>query len=256
MIGIVRLVVRTALSLACVFLIIIMMSVTWSLGCRRTTRAIMQGAFIFGAWVWGIHIRTSGTLAKGRPLIVVSNHFTYLDLFVLGSHIPAAFTPKSEIRSWPVIGLMCLVSGCLFIDRRSSQTLDNKQRLQAALAAGDIISLFPEGTTNDGTGLQKFKSSFFSLAEESAVEVQPVSIVYTALDDNPLNAASRPVIGWYGDSEFFPHAAHYLQQKSVRAELVFHSPVRASDFASRKELALHCQSVIEKPLQKMIESLR
>jgi len=256
MIGFLRLLSRALFSLACILLIIPMMGITWSFGARNATRTIMQGAFAFGSMVWGIRIRTQGELARQRPLIIVSNHFTYLDLFVLGSRIPAAFTPKSEIRSWPVIGLMCIVSGCLFIDRRASKTLDNKRRLTEALEKGDIISIFPEGATNDGTNVLPFKSSFFSLAEEHSIEVQPISVVYTKLNGRPLDAASRPVIGWYGDSYFFPHAAHYMRQKSVDVELIFHTPVKGSDFASRKEMAAFCQSVIEKPLAGMIESMK
>src|SRR5262249_4766124 len=158
-----------------------------------------------------------------------------IDLFVLGSRVPAAFTPKSEIRSWPIIGLMCIASGSLFIDRRASQTLENKQRLKEALDAGDIISIFPEGTTNDGTVLLPFRSSLFSLAQETAIAVQPISVVYTGLNGRPLDAASRPAIGWYGDMYFFPHLFQFLRQKSVDVDLVFHAPIEPGAFASRKE---------------------
>jgi 1-acyl-sn-glycerol-3-phosphate acyltransferase len=253
MIGTLRLLLRSAFTLACILLIILLMSITWCLGARRATRVIMQNAFRFGAPVWGIRIRTSGTLASSRPLIIVSNHFSYLDLFVLGSKIPAAFTPKSEVRSWPVIGFMCKVAGCLFIDRRPTKTLENKHLLERALATGDIISLFPEGTTNEGKGLLPFKSSFFSLAEQTGIEVQPLSVYYTQIDGRPITEADLPVVGWYGDSYFFPHMAQYLRHKGVDAVLVYHTPVRASDFASRKELARHCQSVIEQGMPKVVD---
>jgi 1-acyl-sn-glycerol-3-phosphate acyltransferase len=221
------------------------MSVTWSLKARRATRFIMQSAFKAGAFVYGIRIQTRGMLAAHRPLIIVSNHFSYLDLFVLGSAMPAAFTPKSEIRSWPVIGFMCKVSGCLFIDRRRTQTLENKTLLTDALAAGDIISLFPEGTTSDGTGLLPFKSSFFSLAEETGTPVQAISIVYTKLNHKPITSSELPIIGWYGDSFFFPHLMHYAKQRGLEVTLVFHPPINANAFTSRKALANHCRSMIE-----------
>jgi 1-acyl-sn-glycerol-3-phosphate acyltransferase len=240
---------RLAFSAACILLITILMSVTWSLGARRATRGIMQAAFRIGAVAWGIRIRIRGRLAKARPLIVVSNHFSYLDLFALGSVMPLAFTPKSEIRSWPLLGFMCKVAGCLFIDRRASKTLESKNRLQKALAAGDIISLFPEGTTSDGSGLLPFKSALFSLAEETSAPVQPVSVVYTRLNGRPVTNADLSVIGWYGDAYFFPHVLRYLRQKSVEATLVFHAPVSAGQFASRKALALYCRGVIEQGMK-------
>jgi 1-acyl-sn-glycerol-3-phosphate acyltransferase len=254
MTGLLRLLLRSVFTLACILLIIVLMGVTWGLGMRRATRAIMQGAFRISALVLGIRVRTEGQLAPSRPLIVVSNHFSYLDLFVIGSIIPAAFTPKSEIRSWPLIGFMCRAAGCLFIDRRASKTLENKHMLEKALAAGDIISLFPEGTTSDGTGLLPFKSAFFSLAEHSDIEVQPLSVVYTRLNGKPIQAEDLATVGWYGDSYFFPHVAHYMRQKGVDATLVFHAPVRASDFASRKALATHCRNVIEQGMRSVIDS--
>jgi 1-acyl-sn-glycerol-3-phosphate acyltransferase len=95
----------------------------------------------------------------------------------LGSVAPAAFIAKSEIASWPVLGLMCKAAGCLFIDRKTSRTLQNKKLLDAAVKFGDIIGLFPEGTTDDGTELLPFKTSLFSIAEHKDMEVQPVSIM-------------------------------------------------------------------------------
>jgi 1-acyl-sn-glycerol-3-phosphate acyltransferase len=224
------------------------MTITWHLRLRKVTRGIMRTAFVAGAWVWGIRIRTQGTLAEARPLMIVSNHFSYLDMFVLGSQVPAAFTPKREIRSWPVIGFMCKVSGCLFIDRRPASILANKTTLDKSVSDGDIISLFPEGTTNEGTALLPFKSSLFSIALERGMAVQPVSVAYTRLNGKPIDAATRPVVGWYGDALFFPHVITFLKQKHVDAEIVYHPPVRANDFASRKELALYCHDVIEKAL--------
>lgn len=250
--GTFRLIYRAVFSIACIFIIIGLMSITWAFQLRRATRAIMQMAFKAGAYVWDIHITVQGSLAPTRPLLIVSNHFTYLDLFVLGSKVPAAFTPKSEIRSWPIVGFMCKVSGCLFIDRRATRTVENKILLEAALKAGDIISLFPEGTTNDGSGLLPFKSSYFSIAEQPGVMVQPISIAYTQLNGKPIDEKNRHIVGWYGDSYFFPHVGYFLRQKNVEATLIFHSPISAASFTSRKELALHCRSVIENPLPKMV----
>lgn len=247
--GVLRLILRILFSAGCILAITVMMSVTWALGARRVTRAIMQASFRIGAFVWGIRIRITGAPARARPLLIVSNHFSYLDLFVLGSVLPVAFTPKSEIRSWPILGFMCRASGCLFIDRRASRTLSNKKLLEEALSAGDIISLFPEGTTNDGTGLLPFKTSFFSLAKENGIPVQPVSISYTKFNGHKVTPADYPSIGWYGDAYFFPHVAHYLRQRGVEARIIFHPPVEPERFASRKELALYCRDVIAAGIQ-------
>lgn len=249
MIAAVRLIGRMGFTVACIALLLLLMTLTWCLRLRPLTRRIMQGAFITSAWVWGIRIRVQGTLATSRPLMLVSNHFSYLDLFVLGSKVPVAFTPKTEIRSWPVLGFMCMVAGCLFIDRRPAKTMGNKRLVENALESGEIISLFPEGTTNDGTAVLPFKSSLFSIALERGMQVQPVSVLYTQLNGHDVTPKDYPVIGWYGDSYFFPHMVQYMKQRGVEAVLKFHPPVSAKDFASRKELALHCHEAVERGMR-------
>jgi 1-acyl-sn-glycerol-3-phosphate acyltransferase len=249
MTSLIRLVARLLFSAIVILLITVMMSITWALRARRFTRTIMQQSFRIGAAAIGIRVKVVGQPADARPSIIVSNHFSYLDLFVLGSIVPVAFTPKREIRSWPVLGFMCRASGCLFIDRRTSQTLENKKHLEEALKAGDIISLFPEGTTNEGTQLLPFKSSFFSLALETGIPVQPVSIFYTKFNGRAVTPADYPSIGWYGDALFFPHLVRFLKQESLDATLMFHAPVNPSQFASRKELALYCRDIIEKGIE-------
>jgi 1-acyl-sn-glycerol-3-phosphate acyltransferase len=241
----VRLFIRASLAIACILVIIPVMLITWNLGMRKATRAVMQSAFIFAAWAWNMRVRTEGILAQRRPLMLVSNHFSYLDLLALGSVAPAAFIAKSEIASWPVLGLMCKAAGCLFIDRKTSRTLQNKKLLDAAVKFGDIIGLFPEGTTDDGTELLPFKTSLFSIAEHKDMEVQPVSIMYTALNGEAIDTQGRNLVGWYGGADFLPHVMRFLQQKSVDVTIVFHTHLNGKDFASRKELSQRCYHVIQ-----------
>mgnify|MGYP000891867891 CR=1 FL=1 len=51
--------------------------------------------------------------------------------------------------------------------------------------------------------------------------------------------------GWWGEMAFAPHLLHTLATlRQGRVEIVFHSPVPVDRFASRKELAAHCEAVI------------
>lgn len=123
------LLMRLSLLIMCVIIIIPVMLVTWQLGARKATRAVMQTGFKFVAWVWNMRIRVDGSPTQKRPLILVSNHFSYLDLLALGSVVPAAFVAKKEIASWPILGLMCKAAGCLFIDRKASKVFESKSWL-------------------------------------------------------------------------------------------------------------------------------
>jgi 1-acyl-sn-glycerol-3-phosphate acyltransferase len=245
MTGLIRLVCRATLSILWITIIFFPLAITWQLRLERINSAVMMVSFYVGCLIWGIHVTTRGSLARARPLLVASNHFSYLDVFALGSRMPARFITKSEVASWPIIGFICRIGGCIFIDRRRQRTLHNMSELSYAVKQGAVISLFPEGTTNEGTVLKPFKSSFFSIAEDRDVAVQPVSVVYTRLSGKPIDAGTRPLVGWYGDAEFFPHMLRFLREPSVEITLVFHALVNSEALGSRKAIAGYCHDVIE-----------
>jgi len=243
-----RLTIRIILTIIVLLLFLLPFFVTSKMRNKRANGKCVRLAFYLGCALWGIKVKTQGRISQALPLLVVSNHFSYLDVFALGSSMEMCFTPKSEVAGWPVIGFFCKITGCIFIDRRPSQTLRNKSNLDDAIAGGSIVSLFPEGTSNDGSRLLPFKSSFFSIAENQGLTVQPVSVVYTRLNDESITSENRHIVGWYGDMEFFPHLMTFLRQKSLEVTLVFHDAVNSKDFTSRKELASYCQDVIGKGL--------
>ncbi len=251
----IRFILKAPLVILCVLMTLCAMGICSLLGLRRLNRRIMCLSFATGCVIVGLRVSVKGALSAERPLLLVSNHFSYLDLFAIGKIVPAAFTPKSEIAGWPVIGTLCAMAGCVFIDRRPSKTLENKKLLEEARIGGEVISLFPEGTTNEGRSMLPFKSSFFSLADSGDVAVQPLSVVYTHFNGKPLDEAALPVVGWYGDAFFFPHIAAFLKHKSAHVTLVFHEAVTGSRFASRKELAQYCRQQIEKPFVEMLPNL-
>ncbi len=210
---------------------------------------ILQLFYALGARLWGVRIRQHGSLIKDRPLLVVSNHSSYLDIPVLGQAAPVRFTPKSEIRNWPLIGWLSVLAGCVFIERRRDKTPEARKNLEAVMRRGEVISLFPEGSTNDGSELLPFHSSFFSLAEltiEGApLKVQPVSIIYTKHDGSPLNRAEMDKVAWYAEMEFVPHLWGFLQTEGVLATISFHPPMTLTESGGdRKLLASQCETLI------------
>lgn len=198
--------------------------------------------------ITGIRLTISGHLAAVRPLLLVTNHLSYLDVVILGAAAPVRFTPKSEISSWPVIGGICRMCDAVFIDRRPEKISDMKQSLETALAGGNVISLFPEGSTGNGLHLLPFRSGFFSLAEEPIagreLTVQPAAIHYTHIRRLPIDTTQWPHIAWYGDMQLVPHLLSLLKLGPINAELVFLPPVALSRFGDRKQLANHCQQAI------------
>lgn len=210
---------------------------------------ILQQFYRLAGKCWGVRIVQHGTVTNARPLLVVSNHSSYLDIPVLGQAAPVRFTPKSEIRSWPLIGWLSVLAGCVFIERRRDKTTQARKELEVVLGRGEVISLFPEGSTNDGSELLPFHSSFFSLAEMTTngqpLQVQPVGIIYTKKDGTAFNRAEMDKVAWYAEMEFVPHLWEYLQTDGVLATMTFHTPLTlAESGGDRKALTKQCETII------------
>lgn len=202
--------------------------------------------------VIGVRLSVEGSLEKARPLLLVSNHLTYLDVPILASQNAVRFTPKSEIADWPLFGWMCRVTGCIFVTRKAEKLKQASNAIADALAKGEAVSLFPEGSTGDGRHLLPFKSGFFSLAEAplggQELLIQPASIAYTHVRGLPIDITLWPDVAWYGDMELVPHLWNLLKITPLRAKLTYLPPVTLSQFADRKELSKHCQQVISDSL--------
>lgn len=221
---------------------------------RQAGSGLLQIFYRLVRYCWGIRVEVEGELSASRPLLLVSNHCSYLDVPVLGSLIPLRFTPKQEVRGWPLIGYLCEMASCIFIDRRRGKTSTNRENLLKVLRQGTIISLFPEGTTNDGSAPLPFKSSFLSLAEENMngmpLQVQPIAVQYFRCDGEMLSRVEMDKVAWYGDAEFVPHLWEYFKSDGVLVRLQYHPPVTMEDCnGDRKLLTQRCEAVIRDSLR-------
>ena len=94
--------------------------------------------------ILGIQVVESGEMSTARPTLYVSNHVSYIDIFILG-RLPAYFIAKSEVSSWPVFGKLAEFQNTLFIERKAGKTNEQLQTLKDHLALGNSLTLFPEG---------------------------------------------------------------------------------------------------------------
>lgn len=192
----------------------------------------------------GLRVRVIGTAADrvdGRPVLYVSNHSSWLDIPALGSALETCFVAKAEVGRWPVIRTVAWWGRTVFVSRRASGTGRERDAMRARFESGDHLILFPEGTSSDGARVLPFRSSFFALAEPSAVGVppfvQPISIVFDRLDGLPMGRATRPVSSWYGAMELGSHFWQLSGHRELRATILLHAPIDPESFPSRKALS-------------------
>ena len=97
--------------------------------------------------------------------------------------------------------------------------------MRERLRAGDILVLFPEGTSGDGRSVLPFKSSFFGAAEYPGVLVQPVSLAYRGHRNLPMDRRMLPSYAWYGDMDLAPHLLEALATGPVEVTVICHEPL-------------------------------
>ncbi len=196
----------------------------------------------------GVRIVQIGEIAPDRPLLFALNHASWLDITIFGSMTPVAFVAKREVASWPIFGLLAKLQRTVFVERTRQRTAGHRDEMLQRLDEGERIGLFPEGTSSDGNRVLPFKSAFFAIAEhrtgDKPLPVQPVSISYVALNGLPLGREDRPTFAWYADMDLTPHLWGVLSSGNFTVAVQFHPVVNIDQFASRKELARHCEEAV------------
>ena len=126
-----------------------------------------------------VAITADEALHQLHPGIVVTNHISWLDVFVLNAVMPMRFVAKSEVRRWPVIGWLSRQVQTLYIERGNARdAVRINRQAQTLLQNGESLAVFPEGTTTDGAAVAKFHASLLQSAIDAAVPIHPVAIRY------------------------------------------------------------------------------
>lgn len=214
----------------------------------RKTRSI---DWLYGSCMklLGISCTFKGKLVPG-PSLVVANHCSYLDVLLLSTMGEVFFTPKVEVRTWPLIGPLVSRFNVLYVDRKPGRTKEIQQSLMDLIRSGGRICVFPEATTNDGRTMLPFKSSLFSLAEQwkegsTALPVQPVTVSYKRVNAEPMSDANWPRVAWYGDIDILRHLLGLFTLRSIEAELTIHPPIALLPGESRKELCARAEAIVK-----------
>lgn len=233
----------------------VMMALTtpfWLLRIEAMRRAMARLTFKGVNAIFGLRVVVRGQLSAHRPLLLVSNHASYLDVLALGASLPIAFTPKKEIASWPVIGFCCRLAGCVFVERTPKAIAKTRHEISKRLERGRVMCVFAEGTTNDGTHLKPFKSSLFSLAELEGMRIQPLALHYHARNGERLDAAGRAQVAWYDDMALLPHLWRVLGYRRIEVVLSLLEVINPADYPSRKALCATTQTLISDELEPML----
>ena len=186
-----------------------------------------------------IETRMHGALAHERShgLLLVANHVSWLDIFVLNAVEPSRFIAKAELRRWPVIGWLSAGVGTLFIDRtRRSATHVIARAATEALLQGDVVAVFPEGRVTDGRDVLPFHGSLLQPIVDVRGSLQPVAIRYGAAPGASVSAAAY--VGTFLQSVW-----RITREPRIVVDLHVAPPMSTAE-RHRRELAHEAESAI------------
>ena len=149
------------------------------------------------------------------PALLVANHVSWLDVPVIASLAHTSFLSKDEIRAWPVVGWLAATAGTLFIQRGGGQAGAITQAISQRLAADGLVTLFPEGTTTDGSDVRPFFSRLFGSAIDTHTRVIPVGLHY--------HVAGRldPLAPFIGDQTLVHNLLGILKRRRSQVRVTF-----------------------------------
>jgi 1-acyl-sn-glycerol-3-phosphate acyltransferase len=170
--------------------------------------------------------------------LIVSNHISWLDIPVIFSLKPITFVSASDVKTWPIIGVLAKISGAIFVDRnRKSSLVEVIQAMNHHFKnEKQSICIFPEGITSNGYQVLPFKSNLFQSAFESNKLLLPLSIKYK--ENNVLTNRTS----FHGSTTLFQSFKRVAKSNLIEVVVDIGHPVKPTQ--SRKDLSLKIQEAI------------
>lgn len=206
----------------------------------------------------GICVAVRGALAENRPLLVAANHVSWADIMVIGAHADVRYIAKSDVEGWPGINKIATLNRTVFVEReKRGKTGEQASEIAQRLAGGDVLVLFPEGTTADGTFMLPFKTSLFGAAAPSrhangSVWIQPVAVAYLRRHGSVMGRQDRALTSWAGSEDLLPHILRLLRERAIDAELRFGEPIELMPGGDRKRVAREVEAAVRTMFEDML----
>ncbi|MES2934283.1 MAG: lysophospholipid acyltransferase family protein [Pseudomonadota bacterium] len=205
---------------------------SWASPVRRERSIQRWSKQLLGICDVRVELKNAVALSVLNHAMIVANHVSWLDIFVINSLQPCRFVAKSSVRNWPLIGWLSAQAGTVYIARGNRADLRRLyEDLIGSMHAGERIAFFPEGTTAGQGNLLPFHANLFEAAIEAKVPIQPYALRY-------LDAAGayHAAVDFVGEMSFTASMIVILKSRKITAELIM-LPAIDSAGAHRRDLA-------------------
>ncbi len=222
----------------------------------KTVSARLPIAFHWVArWCMGVRIHQEGEPLSDGPVVLAGNHVSWLDIVMIGSHGRFRFISKDDVAEWPIFGSLARLQNTLFVSRtRRTDTGKMTDTMRQALADGDRLVLFAEGTTSDGGQVLPFRPALLGalVGDAKDVMVQPFTLAYMRRDGLPISRGARATLGWYGDLDLLPSLLDIIHGGPLDVAFILGHPKNVSDLGGRKRAAEALEDEVRRTLAEKL----
>ena len=191
--------------------------------------------------VLGIALEVRGHPPAAGPMLLVANHISWLDILVMHAARHCRFVSKADVRHWPLIGTLATGGGTLYIERESRRdAMRVVHHMAESLKRGEIVAVFPEGTTSDGEDLLPFHANLIQAAISADVPAQPVALSF--LDTATRKTSLAPC--YVGDDTLAQSLWRTLGGPPITAVVRYGTPRKAGG-KGRREWAAELRSAVD-----------
>lgn len=226
-------------------------------GAHRGARLLPPIWHRLALCVLGVRVHVEGEPLADGPVLLTGNHISWLDIPILTSVAPMRFISKDDVAGWPVVSWLAAMQRTLFVSRtRRQKTAETTADMREALAEGDRLVLFPEGTSSDGGQVLPFRSALLGAVtgEAASIAIQPFTLAYVRQSGLPVGRGERAMLGWYGDLDLLPSFLHVLHGGVLDVVLVLGPPRTLEAMGGRKKAASHLETEVRRTLAHRLRS--
>ena len=182
----------------------------------------------------------------GKNYLVVCNHTSFIDIYVLASQLPTLFITSLDMKGTPGLGVLTEMGGCLFVDRRNRANIHKEILvIREALMQGLNVVLFPEAAAHSGEKIYPFKKTLMTAAAGTGIEILPAVINFRKVNGEPMGHRWRDDVFWHGPTPFVKMAWKAFQLRSIEVEVEFLPPILCATEEARRDVATKAQRMIE-----------
>lgn len=181
------------------------------------------------ARIAGARVHIVGAPAS-KGAFLLANHVSWLDIPVIAGASGTAFVAHSGLAGHGLLKWLCTMNDTVFVARHDRRSVHLQvAQVREALSDTGALTVFPEGTTSDGTGLLPFKSSLLSALDPPppGIAIQPVWIDY---------GPQAPQIAWVGDEHGLDNFLAILARREAIAVTVHFLPALSRDEAADRKV--------------------